>query len=590
MLGLGVDMIINSYLDVDYSQKLLFITSPTPRTEINEGDSINITTEAVGASSVAVYYRNTSDVWVSIGSATNTSGSTWTYSSWSPTVNATAIKATATYPDGTTQEVENIMYSLSMYDTFTDTNGTAIASHNPDSDLSGGWTVVTGDWEIQSNGLVNTTADTNLHVIYHDCGYDDFIFESTLANLDGGTTQQILARYTDSDNFVLLLVNGSGLPTLRERYLASNTDHYTGSNGDVSSTDVLKLILKGDKYIFFINNVTVSSGTLSGILTGGKCGFRRGGASSNTRFDDVKIIPITSNPLDASVSYTASKLGSAVITKGSDSPNDDGGIADNDIVTVGSTNYLIYAARDSGGNFDNISYYTSSTGDPHNWTFQNNILTFTTESVAGVSAWHDGTDWHLLYSDRLTGIIYYASGSNIESLTKNGSVKDLTGSGIYLRQSSIIKEDSTWYVFVDVRLDAASGEFGYLGLMEGSSLSTLGDPVEVLTGFGEDYDILDVTVPSVKKNGDYYEMFYAGYSGIGTSAFPHEIGLAISKNIKGKYKRVSNSPLVSLGVGTFDNIDLGAPVRMPNTDILYYRYDGSGTAGGLDGITYATLS
>lgn len=595
MLGIGLDMsfLINSFVfdSVDYSTSFLFITSPTPRTEVGESAGINISCEAENASSVEFEYKNVSGSWVSIGSGTNSSGDTWTYSSWSPTVNALAIKAIATYPGGSTQECENLLYSLSMYDTFTDTNGTAIGAHTSDDVLgSSTWTVDSGDWEISSNQLVNDTADSNTHVIYHDCGSDDFVFEFQPDNFRGVTTLQVVFRYTDSDNYLLFFVNSPGLPILRERYSASNTDLYTGSNGDVSDGDVIKIIVRGDYVTLFIVDEPVFFGTIPNITTGSNAGFRRGGAASNTSIDYCKIMPIGTNPIDSSVSYSATKNGTMIYAKNQDSPNDTNGLADFDIVTVGSTNYLIYATQNSSGDWAGIYYATSSTSTPHSWTLQGQVLSFTTESVAGVGAWWDGSQWDLIYTDRDTGIMYHASGASLGSMTKNGAIKNLTGSSIYLRQGSIIKEGSTWYVFTDVRIDQPSGEFGYVGLMQGSSFASLSDPIEVLTNLGEDFDTCNITAVSVKKEGDYYEMFYGGYAGRDGTNFHHEIGLAISKNIEGKFKRVSNDPLVGLGAGTLDDITVNAPCRLPNTSILYYQVNGTGTAGGNDGYTYATLS
>jgi hypothetical protein len=567
----------------------LFITSPTPRTEVNSGDSIDIEIVSANATSLEVFYKNISDVWVSIGQATE-SNNVWTFTGWTPTVNATAIKAVATYSDASTQEVENNLYSLSIYDTFTAANGTLVTARTPDSDLGNGWVIDSGVWEIQSNSLINNSADALNHVLYHDLGYLDCIFRFKITAIQ---TFQAVLRYDSTDDYVVVFDNGAGTTLFIQRVSGVNTTLFT-LNESAIVDDEIQIWVIDNELKFVKNNEVLVSMVIPTATTFTKYGFRRGGASNTTRFDDVKIIPISPQPIDNSVSYTATKLGSSVIAKGFNAPKDSDQIGDFDITTVGTTNYLHYAARDSNGNFQGLCLATSDTSDPHNWTAQTDyVLDYGSQSVAGAAIYYDGTTWNLLYTDRTDGKLYHASGSTPNTFTKQGLIKDITSDGLYIRQTSIFFVDGLYFVFSDLRYDQPAGEFGYIGVCSGATLQTLGDYTEVLSNPGYKDEAFNLTGVSVRYNetNEYYEMFYSGYKGgDGAGNFPHTINLAISKVVNGKYQRIQSTPLLAAGTTSFDDITVGAPCRLPNTSILYYQYNGTAVAGGSDGLTYATLT
>ncbi|MAM27420.1 MAG: hypothetical protein CMC13_00195 [Flavobacteriaceae bacterium] len=587
----GWHITIKDYIiaeEIIRSNSYLFITSPTPRTEIEEGDTLNPTVEAENAESVEFFYKNLSDTWVSIDDAVNISGDIWEVASWSPTVPATAIKAVATYADTTTQEVENNLYSISIHDTFTDTNGTSITSHTPDSNLgANGWTILNGDWEIIGNTLKNESGVSGVPLdMHHDLGYADCIFKFTTPYIDA---MQVILRYDSADDYLNLYKSGT---------LTSLTQVSGGSNNVVWSDDTnltngglfelwlidreLKIVV-GNEVKAFIEIPIASSYT--------KFGFRRGGATSSTQIDNFTIIPIAPQPIDSTVSYTATKLGSSVIAKGFNAPKDSSQIGDFDMETVDDTNYLLYSTRDSNNDFKGLCLATSDVSDPHNWTAQV-AYALEVDDIAGCAVKKVGSLFHVVYTDRTEGKLLYATGADIGSLTPQGVIKDLTGDGIYIRQSTLNYENGVWHVHSTIRTDQPAGEFGYLAHFSGNDLTSLGDIKEALSTPGFKDDTCSLTGVSVKFNEDngYYEMFYSAYKGRDGSNFVHNIFLAISKVIDGKYVRVSDAPLIEVGGTSFDDADVGAPCRMPGTDKLYYVHNGSGTAGAGDGITYATLT
>lgn len=90
--------------------------------------------------------------------------------------------------------------TASDYDTFTDTNGTALTSHTSDSGR--GWGTAFGDMEINSNRVDATTGSSN--ALMTGAGHADFV-ASMIVNLgDDGATRAcaIRFRYNDNENFL----------------------------------------------------------------------------------------------------------------------------------------------------------------------------------------------------------------------------------------------------------------------------------------------------------------------------------------------------------------------------------------------------
>jgi len=92
-----------------------------------------------------------------------------------------------------------------VYDTFTDTNATALADHTPDKDTeAGGWAVRAGTWEVNNNrGNVSAVAGTATAVI--NCGVANVVVTTTAKapNGAGVDVSGIVVREADINNMIL---------------------------------------------------------------------------------------------------------------------------------------------------------------------------------------------------------------------------------------------------------------------------------------------------------------------------------------------------------------------------------------------------
>lgn len=88
-------------------------------------------------------------------------------------------------------------------DTFTDTNGTNITAHTPDTGSA--WTVGAGTWTIQSNALVTVSIETN-KLVWQECSTPDIQASATItipAVLPFGLVRAGLAfRIQDASNYL----------------------------------------------------------------------------------------------------------------------------------------------------------------------------------------------------------------------------------------------------------------------------------------------------------------------------------------------------------------------------------------------------
>lgn len=95
-----------------------------------------------------------------------------------------------------------------VLDLFTDTNGTALASHSPDVDTeAGGWSALLGTPEIQSNKLTTDTPST-LGYGYIEAGTSDVVMYATVNFSASSPTKAgaFVCRVVDSDNYWLLQI------------------------------------------------------------------------------------------------------------------------------------------------------------------------------------------------------------------------------------------------------------------------------------------------------------------------------------------------------------------------------------------------
>lgn len=83
-------------------------------------------------------------------------------------------------------------------DTFTNSDGTALATHNAQ------WSIQTGGYTIQSNRALGTASTRS--IAYLDAGADDYSVEADLVTPGSGTTFRagLIVRRTDSNNYVVI--------------------------------------------------------------------------------------------------------------------------------------------------------------------------------------------------------------------------------------------------------------------------------------------------------------------------------------------------------------------------------------------------
>ena len=88
-----------------------------------------------------------------------------------------------------------------FYDTFTDANSTAIASHTPDTTIAPGWTSSLGTWVINNaNASWKTNAGDSI-LVGPDAPTDDYQIEVTLNGSSDGTADGPIFRMVDVNNF-----------------------------------------------------------------------------------------------------------------------------------------------------------------------------------------------------------------------------------------------------------------------------------------------------------------------------------------------------------------------------------------------------
>lgn len=578
---------------IDFESSLLFLSSPTPRQEISNTDNLDLFAIGENADSIEFFYKDDSNNWISIGQGLKNQD-VFSFSGFTPTNQLTSIKAVATYSDSSTREVQNNVFCLKIVDTFTDVNGTSILSHTPDNLFGNGWFVESGNWEIQNNTLqINTPDSVSGYRVYVDANSTDVVFKLNVPVLPSVATTQIILRYLDSLNYVLLIIFTDGRVSIIEVNNGINDTLFSESAGFFNTSIDIQVWISDNTFNLIFDDVPLASVSIPNQLTGTKFGFQRAGSDDTPSFDNVTIIPLTEQVINNSVNYNSTKSNLRIIEKGDNAPYDSDGILDFDIFTSGSTNHLVYAAFNSDNTTGGLCYATSSTSDPHNWNINTGyILSFPDRSVAGCSIYFDGSIWHVVYSNRDVGTLHYANGISLNSLVEVGVIKDLTSQGLYLRQSSIHFENNTFYLVIDVRYDQPSGEFGYIGVMSGTSLISLGDVSEILSTPAYSKDMCDLTTPSVRynENNNFYEMFYSGYTSRNGNEYPHDINLAISKNIQGVFERIQKDPVIPSGESVIDNNGVGSPCRMKDTNFIYYQFNSSDVSGGADGLTYTTFS
>ena len=214
---------------------------------------------------------------------------------WGRGTTATLYPIVAGYTSGATYTAEyfkvaesdatlKALLSPTVLDTFTDTNGTALASHTPD--VGSGWTVQSGSVAIQNNrSASNTTAIATI-----EAGIADVFAECIVRILNADNS--ILLRFSDTDNFWACQANESNNEIIIfERNATVWTGRASTSVTINQSTDyTIKATAEGQTitaYLDDANKISYASATLNQTST--IHGIRFGVASN--QFDNFAIYP-----------------------------------------------------------------------------------------------------------------------------------------------------------------------------------------------------------------------------------------------------------------------------------------------------------
>lgn len=176
-----------------------------------------------------------------------------------------------------------------VYDTFTDSDSTALASHTPDIDtVGGGWTASNGTWDIQSNQANNTGSNPGgpNWIATIDCGVSDCEF-SIDQELPASSSNGFVFRYSDNDNLnaVLLSSGAGGYLAIYDRSGGTWTERANVTGTGSTSSGTLYTItgsISGTSVTANDNGSECSYGSLSVNPTSTIVGFRAGSAGAGT--------------------------------------------------------------------------------------------------------------------------------------------------------------------------------------------------------------------------------------------------------------------------------------------------------------------
>lgn len=176
-----------------------------------------------------------------------------------------------------------------VYDTYTDANGTAIASHVPNTRPgSNSYSTAGGTWTIQNNKLTLASASGTPYCVI-DAGISDGIIEGIL-DPGGSGGSGLVFRFTDVNNFIYIrLFGGTTLGVFK--YVAgtfSTVNTWTVSAPGEPFT--LKVELIGTTIRAFLNGTLVGTTTVAEHTTATRYGWVSNTAEGNTTtFDELKV-------------------------------------------------------------------------------------------------------------------------------------------------------------------------------------------------------------------------------------------------------------------------------------------------------------
>ncbi len=183
-----------------------------------------------------------------------------------------------------------------VYDTFTDTNGTALSDHTPDKrPSSNAWASLRGTWQVQSNrGKLTTSVGDGQNVIVIDAGDADVTVEAQLVTGAAGDADSgVIVNAVDVDNYWLFTLLAGGSCVLYEHTAGGFTAR--GGAGafawTAGNTYAVEVVTSGDSIDCFIDGAAKQSYSVGGRphKTATKHGIRTYLTDANSAFDNFSV-------------------------------------------------------------------------------------------------------------------------------------------------------------------------------------------------------------------------------------------------------------------------------------------------------------
>lgn len=175
------------------------------------------------------------------------------------------------------------MANLIFNDTFTDTNGTALTAHTPDTGT--GWTeeerTGTAIQQIDSNAASPSANEASVRHIYSaqpDPGTPDYDVEFTIVAMSGADDPFFLvARFADANNYYSAGAYNDGTFKIFKKVSGTVTE-LDSFSGSFANGDTFKFELRGTALKLYKNGSEQCSATDSDLTSAGKAGFGAGNA------------------------------------------------------------------------------------------------------------------------------------------------------------------------------------------------------------------------------------------------------------------------------------------------------------------------
>jgi hypothetical protein len=158
-----------------------------------------------------------------------------------------------------------------VYDSFTDTESTALASHTPDVDITaGGWSSPDEGFTIESNKCSDNQDARSISII--DSGVADVIVSATITPSDNFCA--LIARYQDATKY---FVAGLGIASGETEIWINNAGFTKIANDTFVSVEgtpyFVEFRLSGNSLELYVDSVLYSSATNSNFASDTICGL-----------------------------------------------------------------------------------------------------------------------------------------------------------------------------------------------------------------------------------------------------------------------------------------------------------------------------